>query len=373
MQPVDTTETVGEPTSEQSTDQTVQVTEDGNGFGNDPGNHPAGDTEGNPDSNGLVAALVNQVGLGAEAEVDVLETNVAVDDTGADDGGDGDAVGDLAHQGSGGAQGGRGDFATNVVVDDDGGGEVERDFEALEHEEGLLEVLGGFHFGDETEEGDVGAVGEDDVGDGLECCVEGCLGGGVDGAAGVALDTDGDHGDHDGAEDTDEGGEGDPGHALHGTGDGKGQGDQHADQGENDGAGAVVGDCVHHDAEGEDVAAHDEDAEQELTGAEELTTEGTQKNLSGVTQVLDVRVTLTHETNVVSSVGGEETKTNNQNDTTKRIAMLASHSLFNCFASLMETHGTRPRVATALGSDRTPRETDSQIISKPHCLETKNQ
>ena len=327
MQPVDTTETVGEPASEQGTDQTVQVAEDGNGFGNDPGNHPAGDTEGNPDSNGLVAALVNQVGLGAEAEVDVLETNVAVDDTSADDGGDGDSVGDLAHQGSGGAQGGRGDFATNVVVDDDGGGEVERDFEALEHEEGLLEVLGGFHFGDETEEGDVGAVGEDDVGDGLECCVEGCLGGGVDGAAGVALDTDGDHGDHDGAEDTDEGGEGDPGHALHGTGDGKGQGDQHADQGEDDGAGAVVRDCVHHDTEGEDVAAHDEDAEQELTGAEELTTEGTQKNLSGVTQVLDVRVTLTHETNVVSSVGGEETKTNNQNDTTRRIVILASYSL----------------------------------------------
>ena len=35
----------------------------------------------------------------------------------------------------------------------------------------------------------------------------------------------------------------------------------------------MVGECVHHDAEGQDVAAHDEDTEEELASTEQLTAE----------------------------------------------------------------------------------------------------
>ena len=90
---------------------------------------------------------------------------------------------------------------------------------------------------------------------------------------------------------------------------------EHADEGEDNGASAVVGDCVQHHAEGEDVAAHNEDTEQELTSTEEFAAETTQQNLTGVSQVLNVGVTLTHETNVVSGVGSKETKADNQDDT----------------------------------------------------------
>lgn len=207
MQPVDTAETVAEPAREERTDQTVQVTEDGDGLGNDPGDDPAGDAETEPETDGLPTARVQQVRLGAQAEVDVLQADVAVDDARADDGGDGDAERDLGHEGAGGVQRGRDNALADVEVDDHGGGEVQGDLEALQHEEGLLEVARRFHLGDETEEGDVGAVGEDDVRDGLEVLVQGARDGGFDDAIRLGLYADGDHGDHDGAEDAEEGGE----------------------------------------------------------------------------------------------------------------------------------------------------------------------
>lgn len=67
----------------------------------------------------------------------------------------------------------------------------------------------------------------------------------------------------------------------------------------------MLGDGVHHDAEGQDVTAHDEDAEQELTGSKELTAKPAKQDLTGISQVLDVRVTLTHKANVVSGISGQ--------------------------------------------------------------------
>lgn len=220
VQPVDTTETVAKPAREESTDQTVQVAEDGDGLGNNPGDNPAADAETEPEADGLPTAGVEQVRFCAQTEVDVLQANVPVDDARADNGGNGDAEGDLAHQGSRGVEGGRSHALAGVVVDDHAGGKVQTDFEALQHEKRLLEVARGFHFSDETKEGDVGAVGENNIRDGLEVLVEGAGNGCFDDAVWLGLDADGDHGDHDRAEDTDERGEGDPGHAAHGTWDG---------------------------------------------------------------------------------------------------------------------------------------------------------
>lgn len=97
VQPVNTGQTVAEPGGEQRTDQTVEVTEDRDGLGNDPGDNPAGNSETEPEADRALVLLVHQTGVGAETEVDVLQPDVAVDDTGADDGRDGDTVGDLAH------------------------------------------------------------------------------------------------------------------------------------------------------------------------------------------------------------------------------------------------------------------------------------
>lgn len=323
VQPVDTAETVAEPTGEEGADQTVQVAEDGDGFGDDPGDNPAGDAETEPKADRAPVVLVHQVGLGADAEVDVLQTDVAVDDAGTHDGGDGDTVRNLAHQGSGGVQGRGEDFSAEVEVNDDGSGQVEGDLEALEHEQRLLEVLGRLHLGDQTEESDVGAVGEDDVGDGLEGSVQVGFDGGLDDTTGMLLDANGDHGDHDGGEDTEERREGNPGHTLHGTWGGQHERNDHADETEDDRAGAVIGDGVHHDAEGKNMATHDEDAENELATAEQFAAKSAQQNLTSVAQVLDVGVAFAHETDVVSGVCGEKTEADNQDDTTAQPVSIA--------------------------------------------------
>lgn len=82
VQPVDTGETVTEPGSEQGADQTQQVAEDGDSVGDDPGNDPAGETDENPGAVRGQVAAVHAVSAAEQADVDIFETNVTVDDTG---------------------------------------------------------------------------------------------------------------------------------------------------------------------------------------------------------------------------------------------------------------------------------------------------
>ena len=81
VQPVHTTKTVTEPTSEQGADQTQQIAENGNGIGNDPGNDPASKSNTNPGANGNCVTLVHAISATEQADVNILETDVAVDDT----------------------------------------------------------------------------------------------------------------------------------------------------------------------------------------------------------------------------------------------------------------------------------------------------
>jgi hypothetical protein len=74
----------------------------------------------------------------------------------------------------------------------------------LKHEQRLLEIFGVFHFGDQAEEGNVGAVGKNYVGNSLESGVESGVDCRLDNAAGVILQTDRDHGNHDGAKNAEE-------------------------------------------------------------------------------------------------------------------------------------------------------------------------
>jgi hypothetical protein len=82
VQPVDTGETVTEPGSEQGANQTQQVAEDGDSVGDNPGNDPAGETDENPGAVRGQVAAVHTVSAAEETDVDVLKTNVTVDDTG---------------------------------------------------------------------------------------------------------------------------------------------------------------------------------------------------------------------------------------------------------------------------------------------------
>lgn len=111
---------------------------------------------------------------------------------------------------------------------------------------------------------------------------------------------------------------GNPGHALHGTGNGEDHGNDHANHTEDDGAGAMVGDGVHHDPEGQEMAAHDEDAEEELAQAEKFTAERAHQDFSRIGQVLNVGIAFSEQSNVVTGVGRQDSETNDEDDGPER-------------------------------------------------------
>lgn len=76
----------------------------------------------------------------------------------------------------------------------------------------------------------------------------------------------------------------------------------------------MVGDGVHHGGEGDDMASHNEDGEEQLTKTEELTAKATHDDLASVCEVVDVRVTGTELANGVTGVEGNDTKTDDDDD-----------------------------------------------------------
>lgn len=76
----------------------------------------------------------------------------------------------------------------------------------------------------------------------------------------------------------------------------------------------MVGDGVHHDTEGQEVAAHDEDAKEELAQAEEFTAKRAHQDFSRIGEVLNVGVAFSEQSNVVTGVGRENSETNDEDD-----------------------------------------------------------
>ena len=64
----------------------------------------------------------------------------------------------------------------------------------------------------------------------------------------------------------------------------------------------MVGDGVHHGGEGDDMATHYEDGEENLAQTKQFATKRTQQDLSGISQVVDVGVSLTKLPDGVSGV-----------------------------------------------------------------------
>ena len=104
------------------------------------------------------------------------------------------------------------------------------------------------------------------------------------------LDTDADHGDDDCRNDGYEARDRKMAHFPQGSRQAEEDADDSAHDAESDGAGRVAGDGVHHDGEREDVAAHGEDEEKELSGPEELFADSASHDLACVGHAVDVWV-----------------------------------------------------------------------------------
>lgn len=100
-------------------------------------------------------------------------------------------------------------------------------------------------------------------------------------------DADSDHSCADGGDDGDKRRDAQPGQAAEGAREGEEQADEHTDEHEYDGAGGVVGDGVHHYAEGEDVRSHDKDNEDQLARPEKFAPEAPEEDVACVAHGVD--------------------------------------------------------------------------------------
>lgn len=109
-------------------------------------------------------------------------------------------------------------------------------------------------------------------------------------------------------------GRGNVGQVLDGARQRENQTDDERDDTEHDGAGTVIGDGVHHDGEGDDVATHDEDGEEDLAESEQLAAKGAHEDLARIGEVVNVRVAFAELTNDITSVEGENTETDDEDE-----------------------------------------------------------
>ena len=144
-EPEDGTDSEGKPGNEGGGGDVEDRLKDGNGVGQEEGQDPEDGGGTAPDGHGLGGAVGHLVGGldGAHDDhVEVLDGRVAKDETGAEEGGDGDAVRDLGGQLGGGTQSRRGDVLAGKAVYGNGDHEVHGDGEGLEGDEPGNEVLG---------------------------------------------------------------------------------------------------------------------------------------------------------------------------------------------------------------------------------------
>lgn len=198
VEPEDSRDAKSEPGTEEGTDETEELVEDWNGACDDVGDGPGRDADSDPRTPGLEVALVHDVGTAPHADVNVLDADVGINDTGDDDGRAGDSEGDFLDGSTGAAESGRGDVAAGVVVDDDCDDDVEGDGQSLQHGKRLGKVTRIFQLGNEAEEGDVSGEGDDNVRDGDGGFDEGgqvCWDDGKSLAQARLFDANSDHGD----------------------------------------------------------------------------------------------------------------------------------------------------------------------------------
>lgn len=148
-------------------------------------------------------------------------------------------------------------------------------------------------------------VSKDDIEDGGKGCDQVDVGGGLDGLTAGVFDAQTDHTDDDGGHDTRKRNHGQPGHVVEGSGQGTDQRNDQAHDAENNGAGAMIGEDVERDGEGDQMAGHEEDNEEDLGDPQEFPTNPAHENLTGVGHAHDVGISELELAEDVTGVGGD--------------------------------------------------------------------
>lgn len=320
--PEDTGKTVGEPTSKQSANETEEVIEDGDGLGDDHGQSP--DTEGdtNPGESGKLGAADHVLGVAEDALEDVGGGDVSVDNTGDDDGGNGDTPDNLAHGGgpSSGESGG-GNIRADKDVDDDSGEEVKSGVDNLEESKSLGPILGLLELVDNSEKTRVAGERDGDVGNSEESTSEAKLLRNDD-ASGTdrSLMCNITNSDKHSKSNTHARSHGHPRCVLERTRKVQNPKDSKTNNSPDNSACRAASKSVDADGPGKKMASHDKNLENNLRPTKDFLehathADGRSDDFDRVTEVLDVRVCFTEFGEDETGVCGQETHDENEDDT----------------------------------------------------------
>ena len=213
------------------------------------------------------------------------------------------------------------------------------------------------------------SVGENDVCDGEEGHLEVCRHRHSDLPITRLLIAHSCHGDDNCSDDRDEARNSQIADFVQGPWHGADQRDDQTDDPKDDRAGPVACDSIHHDREGQNMAAHDKDEEEDLCATEDLSADGAEHHFSCVGHVVDVWEGELELSDHVTGVRREYAQACDEDDTTAR-AHCVSVQLYvgdGMGRGMGQSYGTSPIVARTDGSDRMPKDIVSAIMTIPAC------
>ena len=246
---------------------------------------------------------------------------MTINDTGDDNGGNGDTPDDLAHGGgSSGGQSGRGNIRADEDVDDDSGEEVKSGVDNLEESKGLGPVSGLLELVDNGEETRVARERDGDVGNSEESTSEAKLLCNDNASrSNRSLMSNITNSDEHSKSDTHARSHRHPRGVLKSTRKVENPKKSKSDNSPNNGASRAAGKSVDADCPGEKMASHNENLEDDLCPTKDLleyTThaDGRSDDFDCVTEVLDVRVCFAEFGEDETGVCGQETHDENEDD-----------------------------------------------------------
>lgn len=159
------------------------------------------------------------------------------------------------------------------------------------------------------------SVGEDDIGDCLKGLGEIRLDRRIDRPTPRPLNPNANHSDHDSRDDGNETRNRHIAHLFQRPRQREDKTHNHTHEAEHNGASTVRSDCIHHDGESEEMAAHGEGQEKDLGGAEDFSPDPSGHDFARIGHVMDMRVGEFELTEYEAGISCDDAKTCDENHT----------------------------------------------------------
>jgi hypothetical protein len=118
----------------------------------------------------------------------------------------------------------------------------------------------------------------------------------------------------------------------------------------------MFGEDIHHDRKGEDVAPHDQNKKDKLSNVKCRASDSSNQEITSISHAVNVHMTAFELPKSVCGICRDDSDSEDGQDAPRQVS-----SVFINWGE--ELYGTRPSVASAFGSERTPSDMVSAIMT----------